>query len=378
MKILFFVDRLLRGGIQTLLLNLTIQLKKTDPNIQIDFLNYDDGKDYELEEVMRGMGCGVYKVIMPHANTLPKTLKGLDTFFKEHHDYDIIHAHCSSKGVLPLYYAKKYGIKHRIVHSHNTKFQSQNPGTIFVGNLLKAPLCRIATDYFACGELAGKWLFDNIYAKKDIKVKVLNNGIIFDKFVYNVEERQKIREKLNLNQSTKVIGNIGRFSTQKNHVFMIRLFDAFHKLVPDSKLLLVGVGELMDATKKHVEKLGLTDAVIFAGFRNDTYRFYQAFDLFLMPSLYEGLPFVGIEAQTSGLPCLFSDTVTKDVAVLESSQFLSLSDSPMTWAEKMNDLINNTIRRNTSAEMSAAGYNIELEAQKLYDYYKATIDNVNK
>lgn len=375
MKILFFVDRLLRGGIQTLLLNLTIQLQKIDSQIHIDFLNFDDGNDYELEEVMRGMGCGVYKVIMPHANTLIKTLNGLNAFFKEHHDYDIIHAHCSSKGVLPLYYAKKYGIKHRFVHSHNTKFQSQNLGTIFVGNLLKAPLCRIATDYFACGELAGKWLFDNPFAKKNIKVKVLNNGIIFDKFLYNPEERQNIRTELGISETTKVIGNIGRFTTQKNHVFMILLFDAYHKQVPDSKLVLVGVGELMDNAKEQVKKLGIADSVIFAGFRNDTYRFYQAFDLFLMPSLYEGLPFVGIEAQTSGLPCLFSDTVTKEVAVLESSQFESLNTPPHVWAEKMNDLINNTNRINTSAEMSAAGYNIELETQKLYDYYKATIDN---
>lgn len=375
MKILFFVDRLLRGGIQTLLLNLTIQLKKIDATIQIDYLNFHDGNDYELEDVMRKMGCGVYKVTMPHSNTLFKTLGGLDEFFKNHHDYDIIHAHCSSKGVLPLYYAKKYGIKHRFVHSHNTKFQSQNPGTIFVGNILKAPLCRIATDYFACGDLAGKWLFDNIFAKKHIKVKVLNNGIIFDKFIYNPSEREKIREELGISQYTKVVGNIGRFTTQKNHVFMIKLFDAYHKMVPDSKLLLVGVGELMDQTRNQVEDLGIADSVIFAGFRNDTYRFYQAFDLFLMPSLYEGLPFVGIEAQTAGLPCLFSDTVTQEVAVLETSKFESLNSIPEVWAEKMNTLIETTTRKDCSAEMTTAGYNIELEARKLYDYYKTTIND---
>ena len=169
---------------------------------------------------------------------------------------------------------------------------------------------------------------------------MLNNGIIFDKFVYNVEERQKIREKLNLNQSTKVIGNIGRFSTQKNHVFMIRLFDAFHKLVPDSKLLLVGVGELMDATKKHVEKLGLTDAVIFAGFRNDTYRFYQAFDLFLMPSLYEGLPFVGIEAQTSGLPLKISpDQILETTDKIQLSQ--KVNSPPFLYFEDIISSLNN-------------------------------------
>lgn len=375
MKILFFVDRLLRGGIQTLLLNLTIQLKKIDPTIQIDYLNFHDGNDYELEDVMREMGCGVYKVIMPHSNTLPKTLKGLDEFFKKHNDYDIIHAHCSSKGVLPLYYAKKYGIKHRFVHSHNTKFQTHNPGTILIGNILKAPLCRIATDYFACGDLAGKWLFDNIFAKKNIKVKVLNNGIIFDKFVYNPSEREKIRAELGINKATKVVGNIGRFTTQKNHVFMIKLFEAYHRLVPDSKLLLVGVGELMEQTKKQVEDLGIADSVIFAGFRNDTYRFYQAIDLFLMPSLYEGLPFVGIEAQTAGLPCLFSDTITKEVAVLESSKFESLNSTPELWAEKMKTLIDENTRKDTSAEMSAAGYNIEYEAKKLYDYYKITIND---
>lgn len=374
MRILFFVDRLLRGGIQTLLLNLTIQLKKNDSQIVIDYLNFDDGNHYELEDVMESMGCNVYKVVMPHLNTLQKTLAGLDSFFKEHHDYDIIHAHCSSKGVLPLYYAKKYGIRNRIVHSHNTKFQSQNPLTICVGNMLKAPLCRIATDYFACGELAGKWLFDNIFTQKNIKVKILNNGIILDNFIFNQKERNQIRNEFCIGNSTKVIGNVGRFSTQKNHSFMIQLFDEFHKLVPDSKLLLVGEGELMERAKCQVSNLNISDSVIFAGFRNDTNKFYQAFDLFLMPSLYEGLPFVGIEAQASGLPCLFSDTVTKEVAVLDSTQFASLNDSPAYWAQIMKKLIECTERKDTSNEMSSAGYNIELETKKLFEYYQSLLN----
>lgn len=374
MKILFFVDRLLHGGIQTLLLNLTTELKRKHSDILIDFLNFDDGNAYELESVMKNMGCEVYKVTMPHAKTLSKTLSELDIFFKYHHDYDIIHAHCSSKGALPLYYAKKYGIKVRIAHSHNTKFQTQNHFTILVGNILKAPLCLLATDYFACSKLAGKWLFDNIFSKKNIKVKLLNNAIQLDNYLFNPKIRNDVRKEFNIDENIVVIGNIGRFSLQKNHTFMIRVFLKFHELNNKSKLLLVGKGELEEDIINEIKTLGLENDVLFAGFRRDTYRLYQAMDLFLMPSLYEGLPFAGIEAQASGLPCLFSENVTKDVGVIESSRFLSLSLSVNQWAKQMDEMLKSSVRKNTSKELTNAGYNISSESERLYNYYSQSIE----
>lgn len=370
MKILFFVDRLLRGGIQTLLLNLTIQLK--NKGVSIDYLLFDDGKEYELEKVMKDMGCGIYKVPMPHINTIIKCLCGLNSFFRSHHDYDLIHAHSSSKAVLPLYYAKKYHIKIRIAHSHNTKFQSHNPFTIMVGDFLKIPLCRISTDYFACSELAGKWLFNNVFAKK-IHIYILNNGIVLEDFLYDKNIRRNIRKELGIEDEAIVIGNIGRFTIQKNHSQLLDIFSAYNRLNKKSYLILVGVGELMPIIEKKVYDMGLKELVKFAGFRTDTSRFYQAFDLFLMPSLYEGLPFVGIEAQASGLPCLFSDTVTREVKVLDSTDFMPLTAPSIKWAEKIDRILKESIRNDTYDKMSNSGYNIVLEAERLYQYYRNRI-----
>ena len=184
MKILFFVDRLLQGGIQTLLLNLTIELKKRDSDIIIDFLNFDDGNRYPLEDYFRNIGCAVYKVRMPKIGSFVQTIRELDDFFKAHNDYNFIHAHGSSKITIPLFYARKYKIPNRIAHSHNTKFQTRNPLLQFVGNIFKVPLSYIATDYFACGKLAGEWLFGNFFLCKKNKVKILNNGVYVYKFLY--------------------------------------------------------------------------------------------------------------------------------------------------------------------------------------------------
>lgn len=365
-KLLFFADRLRRGGIQTLLLNYTIELLKTK-NIKIDLLLFDDGIEYELEQTFRDIGCNIYKVAWPQIRQIHLCLRELDSFFKNHHDYNIIHAHSSSKALLPLFYAKKYNIQVRIAHSHSTKFQTSNPIKIFIGDIMKLPLRRIANHYFACSTLAAQWLFGkNLNTKK---VYILNNALNLETFLYNPTTRKELRDKLGLNENSIVIGNVSRFTAVKNHHFIIDIFQEFHKLNENSYLVLVGIGETQQEIIKYVNELGLQKNVIFAGFRNDTFRFYQAFDLFLMPSLYEGLPFVGIEAQTAGLPCLFSDTITKEVKILPNVEFLSLNDSPSLWSEKISQLIDQNSRKNLLSEISNAGYNIKIEAQKLYQYY---------
>ena len=374
MKILFFVDRLRRGGIQTLLYNLTVELtKKAD--VQIDYLLFEDIPAPNYEQDMISMGCNIFKVPKPtNLSSFFKCCNGLNVFFRKNNKYDVIHAHTSTKAVLPLYYAWKYGIKLRIEHSHCTSFQTTNPIALFIGNLLKAPVCRLANDYFACTELAGDWLFDNPFARKDVKVKVLNNAIPLSKYQYDPVIRKQLRNELGIDDETTVIGNVGRFMRQKNHKFLIDVFCDYHKRINNkSKLVLVGRGDLIDNIKEQVKLLDIEDSVLFTGLRKDVDRFYQIFDLFLMPSLFEGLPFVGIEAQTSGLPCLFSDTITSKVKVLGKTRFLSLDDPASEWAENIEQMLLNDIRGDVSEELSAAGYNIEIESEKLYNYYKGKI-----
>ncbi len=358
--------------------NLTVQLVKKE-DVSIDYLLFEDTEAPDLELEMIAMGCKVYKVPKPiNAKSLVQCTKGLDVFFAQHNEYDVIHIHTSTKAVLPLYYAKKHGIKLRIMHSHCTGFQTTNKVAIFIGNLLKAPVCRLANDYFACTKIAGDWLFKNFFAKRNVEVKILNNGIIPHKFTFDPLVRQTVRSELNLEDHTVVIGHVGGFRYQKNHPFIIDAFEDYHKFNSDSKLLLVGYGDCMEATKEKVAQKRLENSVVFLGQRIDVNRFYQAFDLFFMPSLYEGLPFVGIEAQAADLPCLFSDTITKKVKILDSIKFLSLSLPLHEWTKTIQSMVKKKKRRNVVKELTDAGYNIENEAEKLYQYYKRQINTLNK
>ena len=375
MKILYFVDRLLRGGIQTLLLNLVTQIKAERPDTQVDFLLFDDGNEYELEDVFRNLKSCIYKVSWPTFKNVSACMRDLDSFFRSHHDYDLVHAHSSSKVVLPLYYARKYGIKVRIAHSHNTQFQTKNPLVKFIGRLLMYPACYVANYYMACSRTAAKWMFDNFVGSRQ-PVYILKNGVLLDEYLYNEEIRKVIRRELSISEDEVVIGNIGRFSLQKNHKFLVRIFAAYHRLNPKSKLLLVGTGELYERTVEDVRLLGIENSVMFLGFRNDVSRLYQAFDLFLMPSLYEGLPFVGIEAQASGLPCVFSDTITLELKLLESTIFIPLGIDEKVWATKMDDLLHGSTRHDTSIPLTNAGYNIREEVQRLLNYYDNAIKSV--
>ena len=190
-----------------------------------------------------------------------------------------------------------------------------------------------------------------------------------NKYKYDKAIRSKKREEFNISEDTLVIGHIGRFVTQKNHVFLIEIFNELHKKNKNSKLILAGQGPLLNSIKAKVGKLSLTDSVLFLGQRLDAHELYQMFDVFLLPSLYEGLPVVGVEAQAAGLYCLFSDDMTKETRILTSTRFMSLNQSAETWA---NTLLNEEavfIRKDTREEISINNFNIELEANKLERYY---------
>jgi glycosyltransferase EpsF len=227
---------------------------------------------------------------------------------------------------------------------------------------------KYATDYMCCSELAGRWLFGNKEYDKG-NVYLLNNAIDLDKFKYDEKIRKEVRKELNIKDDTLVIGHIGRFVAQKNHTFLIDIFNEIHKNNNDSILLLAGQGPKENEIKEKVKTLNLEKNVVFLGQRNDANRLYQAFDVFLLPSLYEGLPVVGVEAQASGLLCILSESMTQETKVLDTTTFISLEESAKEWSTKLLDNYKNFKRRDTTKEITNNNVNIKQESIKLENKY---------
>ncbi len=332
-KLLFFVDCFEMGGIQIFLRNVLMNIDKS--KFQCEFLVIDDGNTYSLEAEIEQIGGRIHKLkdcwIDKPADYI-RYCKNVNAFFKNNHDYKAIHVNASSKNSLILYYAKKYKIKKRIIHSHNTGFQTTSSIKIMVGNLLKAPLKMWSTDFLACSEIAGEWLF----GKKAVasgRVKVIPNGIDTNRYKFCSETRDRLKNELGIQDSGFVVGHIGRFVKQKNHSFLIDIFEEIVKLRPDSCLVLAGTGELMDECESKVREKGLEHCVHFLGFRNDVPDLLQAYDVFLMPSYHEGFPVTAIEAQASGCPCVLSETITAEAAIIEKTQYVSLDAPASLWAQ---------------------------------------------
>lgn len=331
-KVLFFVDRMRTGGIQKLLLDLYKAFDKE--RIEIECLLLDDGESYSMEDDLRNLGCKVHKlegVWLRKPQDFIKHRKAVKNFFRTHHDYAAVHINTGPKNYYILKCAKKYGIPVRIAHSHNGDYQTSSKLQKMIGDVCKIPLKRSANVYLACSDYAGEWLFGKKLMGQG-KVCVLPNGIDTLQFAYNEEVRNKVRDEFGFGDKL-VVGNIGRFANQKNHAKLIDVFAGIHRKNSNTVLLLIGVGELMDEIKAKAEKLGISESVIFTGYRTDTYELLQAMDVYLMTSFYEGYPVTGVEAQVAGLPCVFADTITKEVCLSETTKYISLEESDSVWAD---------------------------------------------
>lgn len=366
-RILYFVDRMLKGGIQALVLEIAKNIDKN--KFQLDFLLLDDGNKYELEDELKKYCTNVFKlqkIWLRKPIDFVKYTKALDDFFKMHNDYDIVHMHSSSKNYMVLKKAKKYGIKTRIAHSHNIDFQTSNIIKKFIGNLFKINLKKYATDYYACSKLAGEWLFGKKIVKSD-NFKIINNAIDCTKFKYNEQVRKQIRDELKINENELVLGNVGRFSEQKNHEFLIDLFMKVYSEKKNSKLLLIGTGEKEEQIKEKVKKLNIENSVIFVGFSKKVSDYMNAMDIFVFPSKFEGLGIVLIEAQANGLHCLASEGVIPNEAkVTNLLEFINLNNIE-NWKER---ILNMPLeRKNVQFEIENHGYSINKMVKKLEQLY---------
>ena len=351
----------LGGGVESVVMN---YYRNIDRNkVQFDFICDEDSKYIPKEEIEK---LGGKIILIPPYQKPFKYHKELKRVLKEG-KYKIVHSHISTMSFFSLWAAKSAKVPIRIAHAHSTTNKQEKKKNIMKQVL--RPFSKVfANRYFCCSELAGRWLFGNEAYDKG-KVYLVNNAIDVDKFKYNEKVRKAKRKELNIKDKDLVIGHIGRFVKQKNHEFLIDIFNEIHKQNKNAILLLAGDGPLKEAIQNKVKKLNLGENVKFLGQRNDANELYQAMDVFVLPSLYEGLPVVGVEAQASGLPCFFSTDMTKETKVLDSTKFISLTHTSKYWADKILNEIKSFKRQDTIKEITDNNFNIKKETEKLENYY---------
>lgn len=351
------------GGIEALLMNVYRHIDRD--RVQFDFMVHrPDHAFYENE--IENLGGKIYRTpkFSPFPGQYQSFMRATEKILLEHPEYKVMHAH-AELNLWPLMVAKKLGVPTRIAHSHNAKTTVNLKYFFFLYE--KAKIKKFCTDMFMCSTPAGVWTFGQ-KAVESGTVKFIKNGIETDKFVYNEQIRSKKRRELGL-ENKLVVGHVGRFMQQKNHKFLIDVFDVIHKKNPNTVLILVSDGRLMNAIKSKVHTLDLDSSVMFLGNRGDVNELMQAMDVFLFPSLWEGLPLTGVEAQTAGLPVIMSDVITDEVCITENAYMLSLNNCAEVWADKVLSICSNYIRKNVQKQIIDAGFDIQTTADWLENFY---------
>ena len=326
-RVLHVVSSMGMGGIQNYIMNL---YRSTDKEkIQFDFVEHSASEGVFDNEI-KSNGGRIFACPKYTGRNHFVYCKWWNDFFTLHPEYHVIHGHVRSTASIYLKIARKYGLV-TIAHSHST---SNGSGiSAVIKGIMQLPI-RYQADYlFACSDKAGKWLFGEKNLTRP-NYRMIPNGVDLQRFAFNDEKRNQMRNGLGIVEGTFVLGHIGRITTPKNHKFLVELFAEYHKKNQNSKLLLVGDGELFETVKQQVDQLGIHDAVIMTGSKTNTEDFYQAMDVFVFPSLWEGLPVSVVEAQANGLPCVLSDVITHDVDLTDQIQYLSLNEKRL-WLKEI-------------------------------------------
>ena len=344
------------------------QYLKSD-DIYFDYLVTEQPDPGELERY-HAEGSRLYQLPLDKAHgLLIRELKVNYQYYQffKNHDYDIVYADTENGlRAIHLLMARLAGVSVRVVHSHNTSLQTQSKLSRWLSRCLRVFFYWSATDFFACSDGAARWLFPAGICEKG-QYRTLKNGVDLEKFSFNPQKRQRIRDQLRLGDAP-VLGNVGRFMPQKNHLFLLEIFHAYLKLRPEAKLMLIGTGPLEDQIKAKLQTLGMEDSVILVGNTPNVCDYLQAMDVFVMPSLFEGLPITGIEAQAAGLPCLFSDTITQELAITELANYSALALEPEQWAQRIDGLYS-AGRKDVCQQIIDAGYSITDTVDRLREFY---------
>ena len=353
-RILQVVRRMNYGGLETLIMNLYRNMDRTE--FQFDFIVDKEG-EYDAE--IKKMGGKIFYI--PYITDIGE--KKLRDFFRNHREYKIVHSHLDQVSGIIMKAAYLEQVPIRISHSHNTSNSNNFLGKIYKA-YLQSMIGKYANTLFACSENAAKWLFK----KRHKEAYIVNNGIEIQKFKFSDENRQEIRKSLDIKDDEEIWGHIGRFSKQKNHTFLIDIFYEYQKIYPNTKLLLIGAGELKTKIEKKVKQLGINKKVKFIGTVENPEKYYSAFDLMIFPSLYEGLSLVMVEAQVAGVPIFASSNIDHVTDITNTLHYLSLGITAREWAMH---IIENKDKRNVRNinKVKQKGFDIKDVAKELsYKY----------
>lgn len=354
-RVLQCVNNMHRAGLETVLMNYYRNIDRTQ--IQFDFLTHRPDRD-DYDDEIEALGGRIYRAPRLYPKNYPAYFAFMKDFFREHPEYRIIHSHIDAMSYLPLLAAKKAGVPIRIAHSHSTSIEPDWKRVL--KQYFRYRLPSVANRFCACGEQAGQFLF------RGKPFETVVNGVDCEAFAFSDSVRVQKRKELGV-EDAFVVGHIGRLSYPKNHLFLLDIFGAICEKEPRAVLLLAGKGEKEAQLRQRVQTLGLHQKVRFLGSRSDVSALYQAMDVFVMPSLYEGVPTVGVEAQIAGLPCYFSEPITGEVAFTDRCRFLSLELAPAGWAE---EILKTRTQPRSGIALQNCPYDIQNACRRLEAYYK--------
>ena len=364
-RILMVIGCMGLGGAEAMIMNLYRSIDRN--KIQFDFLVHEN-EHGEYEDEILSLGGKIYHIDKYYVKNYFSYVKQLEAHFSTHPEHKIVHCHIGSAAAVCLKIAKKFGA-YTIAHSHNTKDTSGSFQSV-LWRINSFPTRYIADYFFACSEAAAKDRFGEKVAKS-CRCKVLYNGIDCDRFAFNEENRNDIRKEYGI-ENNLVVGHVGRHTIQKNPLFLLEIFAEVYRKNPNARLLQVGQGEMTEQMKGKCCELHIEEAVIFAGAHIDVEKYYSAMDVFLFPSLWEGLPVTLVEAQNNGLAIVASDSITTEANFGFGNYYtLSCNCSTTEWAENVLKLKNSNRISDTRQIVKMIGYDVKDTADKLSAFYCA-------
>ncbi len=355
-KILFIIPTLTQtNGVASFIINYID--KMTLNNFKVDILYNDLRTSEKYIDFFKKKGINIYKLSYVRDVGLKKYRKEIKSFFKENNNYDLIYSNVGYQTYFFYKEAKKYRIHNWAVHAHATN-ASDNKVKNLIGNLLQKRVNKVCDYKFACSKLAGRAMF------KRENFIVINNAIDYSKYSFSDTCRKKIRDNLKIRDSEKVIGFVGRFVPQKNVFFFI---DLIKKLSNQYRIVMIGNGIQKEEFLNVINSENLNDRFILINETSNVNEYYSMFDYFLLPSLFEGLPVVGVEAQANGLPCLFSDTISNECKISENVVYLDRNNVD-DWLENIDKMArNNNLKLNDD-------FNIDIQAKKFEDLLSKIVE----
>ena len=353
------------GGQESYLMNMYRHIDRS--RVQFDFYTPFENRAIPMQREIESLGGRLWASGFPFGeDNRGYFRRGLSAFLEERH-YPIVHIHSGSIYALACgaELARRSGTPCVAVHSHCGGFDNLRYRVARVWT--RRALLRYPTHYFACSHLAARWKFPPSVIRGG-NYTVLKNAVDTAALRYDPALRRETRLRLGLSDKPTV-GHVGRFALQKNHRFLIEVFHALTELEPEAQLVLAGEGELVEEVLERVDALGLEDRVHYLGVRQDVPALMNAFDVLLLPSFFEGLPVVGVEAQAAGLPVVTSTGVTRELPLADLSAYLPLTDTAMQWARVVQRMMG-VPRRDTAAEMTACGYDVFAAARFMQQQYE--------